>query len=186
MLEIIQQVISTLRHAVDRGPASVASSVVASPLYTSCQGQVEYPEDDPIFGTYYVRITLELGERGSIPAAIAFAEDRLARDDFPTDDDDALRFWPDLFQIVDDEQRTVLAGQVWGNGIKWYHPVESDSEANEVKEEIERLRAEASSEASWDNHETARKLNLRAAVVEGRLVDPIWRDAVRAALSREA
>lgn len=186
MIDTIRHVVAILRRVLDCGRAPVANHADLAPLYISCVGRVEYPEDDPVFGTYCMQDTRALGECRSIPAAIAIAERRFAQDDFPSDDEEALRFWPDLFSIADDKQRRVLVGQVWGNAIRWCPPVTSDNEADEVKAEVECLRTEASFEAGWDNHETARQLRLRAAVHEGRLVDPVWRNTVRAALQQEA
>ena len=80
----------------------------------------------------------------------------------------------------------VLAGEPWQRGVRWCEPVASDGEAQLVVEKASKLRGEASFEAGWDNHSTARSLRFRASALEGRLVDAYWRQAARAALLQAA
>lgn len=152
------------------------------PLRVTCLGEIEYPEDDPTYGSYTVPDTITLAACDTLDAAIACVERFARQDDIPTGDDDALRFRPRLFMIRDGEQCLVLAGEPWRYCIRWCEPVASDGEARLVVEKASKLRGEASFEAGWDNHSTARRLRFRASVLEGRLVDPYWRQAARAAL----
>lgn len=154
----------------------------------TCQGNVEYPEDDPIHGTWWTPHTLVLGQHGLIGAAMSLANARVSRHDFDlSDGPEALDYAPELIVIRDRSDRLVLAGQAWGNSIRWCMPVASDDEAAVVAKEVGDLRGEASYEAGRDNFSTAQGLRLRARVLEGRLVDRFWRchahRAVQAAMS---
>lgn len=156
------------------------------PLRVTCLGEIEYPEDDPIYGSYSTVTTIELAQCGSLDEAIAFVEGIARQSRIVTGDDDAIGFQPRLFVVVDSEHRQVLAGEPWQRGIRWCDPVASDGEARLVVAKASKLRGEASLEAGWDNHSTARVLRFRASVLEGRLVHPDWRQTVRAALFQAA
>jgi hypothetical protein len=173
-------------------PAPVGRAVAALtaarkfPLRVVCLGEIEYPEDDPIYGFYTVPHTVELAQCASLAEAIVCVE-RLARqDEIATGENGALGFLPRLFIVRDDEQCLVLAGEPWQRGVRWCEPVASDGEARLVVEKASKLRGEASFEAGWDNHSTARSLRFRASALEGRLVDAYWRQAARAALLQAA
>lgn len=126
---------------------------------------------------------MRVGDSHTIADAIQLIEGRLAQAEFDLDDRNGLlSFSPRFFVVRDDKQRLAFAGQVWGAEIQWWSPVSSEEEADEVRAEADRLREEAAFEAGWDNFSTARNLRFQAVVLEGRLVDPIWRDGVRAAL----
>ncbi|SMH27933.1 hypothetical protein [Mesorhizobium australicum] len=156
------------------------------PLRVDCLGEIEYPEDDPIYGSYTVPHTVELAQCASLAEAIACVE-RLARqDEIATGEDGALGFLPRLFIVRDGEHCLVLAGEPWRRSVRWCEPVASDGEARLIVEKASKLRGEASFEAGWDNHSTARSLRFRASALEGRLVDPSWRQAARAALFQAA
>lgn len=152
------------------------------PLMLSCEGRVQYREDH-CYGTYQVGLTIHLGEQHRIKDAISTAALILAHDSFSLDDDEALGFWPDLFVVRDQMQRLVLAGQAWGRDIKWCEPVASDDQIARVRAEVDQTYEEASFEAGWDNHETARQLRRRAKVLKGHLVDVAWRARARNALA---
>lgn len=156
------------------------------PLRVTCHGEIEYPQDDPVYGTYTMPGTVTLAECASLDESMACVERHAQQEDLPTGEDDALGFLPQLFTVLDGEGNLVLAGEPWRHGVKWCDPVASDDEARQVVEQASKLRAEASAEAGWDNHTTARRLSFRARVLEGRLVDPWWRQAVRAALLKAA
>lgn len=152
------------------------------PLALCCEGRVRYPEDNPIYGTYWLGSALRLGEYHRIEDAIAAASLILSNDSFAIDDGEALGFSPDLFVIRDQVRRLVLVGHVWGLGIRWCEPVSSDDEVVRVRAEVDQTCREASFEAGWDNHETARQLRLRATVLKGHLVHVAWRQRARNAL----
>lgn len=147
-----------------------------------CEGQAEYPEDDSIYDTFLTESVVDLGAFDSLDQAIAVIEARTARDDIGSASDSALSFSPRLFKISDDDGRLVLAGEVRGDTVSWCIPVASDEEAEQLSAKIEALHTEASFESGWDNFSTAKRLRFEASVLEGRLVDPLWRDAARAAL----
>lgn len=156
-------------------------------LTVTCQGYVEYVEDDPIYGTYWVPSILELGERGLIEDAMALALACVSEHEFDLNpDSDALDFRPELVLVRDSLNRLVLTGQVWGAGIRWSEPITSDEEAAAVAKQVDDLRGEASYEACWDNYSTAEGLRLRARVLVGRLVDPFWQAHARRAVQASA
>ena len=157
----------------------------------TCQGYVEYIEDDPIYGTYWTPSTLEFGQHGLIEEAMALALACVSADEFDLcPDTDALDFRPELVLVRDSLGRLVLTGQVWGASIRWSEPIASDEEAASVARQVNDLQGEASYEAGWDNYSTAEGLRLRARVLAGRLVDPFWqahaRRAVQASAARAA
>lgn len=146
----------------------------------TCQGNVEYREDDPVYGCWWTPQTLVLGTCGLIEDAMSLANTRVSQHDFDlTDASDALSFAPELIVIRDRDQRLVLAGQVRGDTVRWCIPVASDEEASQIVKEVAELRSEASYEAGWDNFSTAQGLRFRARVLEGRLVDRFWRHHAR-------
>ncbi|MGB3288590.1 MAG: hypothetical protein WBA83_04900 [Burkholderiaceae bacterium] len=146
----------------------------------TCQGNVEYPEDDPIYGSWWTPHTLVLGQCGLIEDAMALAKARVSHHDFDLSGAiDALSFSPELIVIRDGDGRLVLAGQVRENSVRWCLPATSDEETEQIVNEVAELRREASYEAGWDNFSTAQGLRLRARVQEGRLVDRVWRDHTR-------
>lgn len=151
-----------------------------------CEGQAEYPEDDPIYGTFLTESVVDLGAFDSLDQAIAVIEARTAGDDIGSASEGALSFSPRLFKVSDDDGRLVCAGEVRGEHVNWCVPVVSDEEAEQVSAKIEALQVEASFEMGWDNFSTARRLRFEASVLEGRLVDPLWRDAARTALPMTA
>ncbi|ABI58366.1 hypothetical protein [Nitrosomonas eutropha] len=142
----------------------------------TCQGNVEYLEDDPVYGSWWTPHTLILGNCGLIQDAMSLANTRVSQHDFDlTDAIDALNFAPELIVIRDRDGRLVLAGQVRGDNVRWCIPVASDEETEQIVKEVAELRSEASYEAGWDNFSTAQGLRFRARVLEGRLVDRFWR-----------
>ncbi|RUF23428.1 hypothetical protein IPC1132_25780 [Pseudomonas aeruginosa] len=156
-------------------------------LTVTCQGYVEYVEDDPIYGTYWVPSIFELGERGLIEDAMALALACVSEHEFDLNPDiDALDFRPELVLVRDSLNRLVLTGQVWGAGIRWSEPITSDEEAAAVAKQVDDLRGEASYEAGWDNYSSAEGLRLRARVLAGRLVDPFWQAHARCAVQAAA
>lgn len=171
-------------------PASLAIAALAVaprfPLRITCLGEIRYPEDDPAYGSYTVVQTTDLDQCDSLNAAIACIERAVGQERIDTTEDDALGFEPRLFVVLDNEQRQVLAGEPWHRGVRWCDPVASDGEARLVVEKASKLRGEASFEAGWDNHSTARELRFRASVLEGRLVHADWRQETRAALLKAA
>lgn len=153
----------------------------ALPLVLTCVGEIEHTEDDPALGTWWQQRTLMICRCRSIADAIAFAGLAAARGDFARDDAGG-GFTPQLFVILDSDRRLVLAGEVSCLKICWCEPVSGDTEARGIVREASRIRAEASYETGCDNFGAAKDLRRKAGVLEGRLVDPFWRDEVRRVL----
>ncbi|CAB3647739.1 hypothetical protein [Achromobacter pestifer] len=141
-----------------------------------CHGDTLYREDDPALGTYWSPGVRVLGWSGLIEEAMSLANDIVDRGDFGSDDDsEALSFAPKLVLVRDRSGRHVLAGEVRSADIKWCLPVGSDLEADQVFNEARELRRGASFEHMWDNFGTEEDLCHRASVLEGRLVDRLYR-----------
>lgn len=66
--------------------------------------------------------------------------------------------------------------------LRWCEPVSGNAEARRIVREASRIRAEASYQTSCDNFGAAKDLRHKAGVLEGRLVDPFWRDEVKEAV----
>ena len=88
---------------------------------------------------------------------------------------------PELLAILDRDERLVLAGAASDHAVAWCHPVTSAVQARGVVTEASQLRAQARRAADWGEPDLARRLRHRADLLDGRLVDPLWRAfAVRA------
>jgi hypothetical protein len=119
---------------------------------------------------------------GTVDAeAMALATSRATCDEIAASRDNALRLAPQFVTVVDAEHRLALAGEVRGGLICWCAPVGSDAEARVVVLEASRLRAQAAAAA---DRSIAEAFRLRARLLEGRLVDPFWREAARSALDQ--
>ena len=140
------------------------------PLRVSCIGTASYDIDVDAFG---VDRSVPLGECTSPEGAMTLAALRVSRDDIRASLDAALRCRPRLAVIQDREGGLVLAGEIRAGIILWQDPVTSDAEARQVVVEASKLRGMA---FRSDDPAAVRKLRSRAAILEARLVDPIWRD----------
>jgi len=88
---------------------------------------------------------------------------------------------PQLLAILDRDARLVLAGAAGDCAVAWCHPVASTAEARGIVTEASHLRAQAGRAAAWGESYLAQRLRHRADLLDGRLVDPLWRAfAVRA------
>lgn len=150
------------------------------PLHVSCAGEARYA--DPDLDRWSFERDVDLGTCSSLSEAIYVASRRIARDNITLSLDEALRFAPHLIAILDVEHGLVLAGEALSGRIVWCAPVASDAEARAVVTKASRLRAEAQRHADLGAHGKAGKLRRKAASLEGRLVDPFWRDAAQLAL----
>jgi hypothetical protein len=77
--------------------------------------------------------------------------------------------------ILDRDERLVLAGAASDNAVAWCHPVTSAAEASAVVTEASQLRAQAGRATAWGEPDLAQRLRHRADLLDGRLVDPLWR-----------
>lgn len=82
---------------------------------------------------------------------------------------------PQLLAILDRDARLVLAGAASDHAVAWCHPVSSAVEARGVVTEASQLRAQAGRAADWGEPDLAAQLRQRADLLDGRLVDPLWR-----------
>ena len=82
---------------------------------------------------------------------------------------------PQLLAILDRDARLVLAGATSDHAVAWCHPVTSTVEARGVVAEASQLRAQAGRAAAWGEPDLAQRLRHRADLLDGRLVDPLWR-----------
>ena len=82
---------------------------------------------------------------------------------------------PQLFAILDRDERLVLAGAASDHAVAWCHPVTSAVEARGVVIEASQLRAQASRAAAWGEADLAGRLRHRADLQDACLVDPLWR-----------
>jgi hypothetical protein len=89
---------------------------------------------------------------------------------------------PQLLAIFDRDERLVLAGAASDHAVAWCHPVTSAAEARGVVTEASQLRAQAGRAAAWGEPDLARRLRHCADLLDGRLVDPLWRTLAARAL----
>ena len=89
---------------------------------------------------------------------------------------------PQLLAILDRDQRLVLAGAASDHAVAWCHPVTSAAEARGVVTEASQLRAQAGRATAWGEPDLAPRLRHRADLLDGRLVDPLWRGFAARAL----
>ena len=82
---------------------------------------------------------------------------------------------PQLLAILDHDERLVLAGAASDGAVAWSHPVISAAEARGVVTEASQLRAQAGRAAAWGEPDLAHRLGHLADLLDGRLVDPLWR-----------
>ncbi|MFW7269237.1 hypothetical protein ACMAUO_14870 [Gluconacetobacter sp. Hr-1-5] len=162
----------------------VRHDVFSSQFRIICQGLLEFPEDDLAYGTWWTAATLLLGECGLIEEAVQLAQDLVSNHTFDLDQASGeLDFVPQVIRIRDRHDRLVLAGDARCRTISWFAPVGSDEEAATIATQARTLHDEGSVEQGWDNYETAKGLWLQADLLRGRLVDPLWREHARRAIT---
>ncbi len=161
---------------IDAAPALIGD---AGPFTLSCVG--ETITHDPDLGSYPVPARIQIGRFRSFDEAVACAERRGRQTDLCVDAFQS--FVPNLLTITDDHQRLCLAGQIAADCFVWSDPVTTDAEARNVVLEASGIRSRAMAALDQDKPDEARALRFRAAALEARLIDPVWRFAnpVRAA-----
>lgn len=150
------------------------------PLRVSCRCLAHW--DDPALDQLHFDRKVELGTCGDLAAAITVARNAVASGHVDAGRDAALRLMPQFVTILDAEHGLVLAGEVQMGGVHWCAPVASDAEARRVVSEACALRAKARAATDADYPASAAALLTRAQALEGRLVDPFWRDLAAAAV----
>jgi hypothetical protein len=144
------------------------------PLRVSCQCRAHW--DDPALDQLRFDRDMDLGTFGDLAAAMAKAAGAVAPGLIAGTRDPDLRLLPQFVTILDADHCLVLAGEVQTSAIAWCQPVASDAEARRVVSEACLLRSEARAAVDAGNPTGADALILRARALEGRLVDPFWRD----------
>ncbi len=82
---------------------------------------------------------------------------------------------PELLAILDRDERLVLAGAASDHAVAWCHLVTSPAETRSVVTEASQLRAQAGRATAWGEPDLAQRLRHRADLLDGRLIDPLWR-----------
>lgn len=152
------------------------------PLRVSCRCLAHW--DDPALDQLCINREVDLGTCGDLGAAKTLARNAVASGQIDAGRDAALRLVPQFVTILDAEHGLALAGEVQMGGVQWCIPVDSDSEARRVVSEACGLRAKARAATDANEPASAAALLTRAQALEGRLVDPYWRDLAAAAVDR--
>lgn len=150
------------------------------PLVVSCRCRAHW--DDPELDQLHFEREIDLGTCGDLVAAMTVAGKAVAAGLVDAGRDTALRLVPQLVTILDAEHGLVLAGDVQTGGVQWCTPVDNDAEARRVVSEACGLRAKARAATDAGDPASAAALLTRARALEGRLVDPFWRDLAAAAV----
>ncbi|MCA0425079.1 MAG: hypothetical protein LCH61_17480 [Proteobacteria bacterium] len=150
------------------------------PLRASCRCLAHW--DDPALGQLHFEREVDLGTCGDLAAAMTVARKAVASGHVDAGRDPALRLVPQFVTILDAEHGLVLAGEVQAGQIHWCAPVNSDAEARRVVSEACGLRAMARAATDDGDPASSAALLTRARALEGRLVDPFWRDLAAAAV----
>lgn len=156
------------------------------PLFIATIGTATFIDDDPDAEPISYDRTVHLAECGSLHDAIITAETRIAHNDVEGSASGSVRYLPRIITVIDREGRLVAAGEVCARNVRWCEPVSSDGEARMVVTEASRLRGKAFAQSYSNNRDAARGLRFSASVLEGRLVDKVWREPARAALLQAA
>ena len=150
------------------------------PLRVSCRCRAHW--DDPALDQLWINREVDLGSCDDLAAAINPARKAVASGPVDAGRDAALRLAPQFVTILDAEHCLVLAGEVQAGSILWCVPVISDAEARRVVNEACGLRAKARAATDAGDPASAAALLTCVQALEGRLVDPFWRDLAVAAV----
>lgn len=150
------------------------------PLRINCRCHAHW--DDPALDQLCINREVDLGTFGDLAAAIIVARTAVTSGLIAAGRDPALRLAPQFITILDAEHCLVLAGDVQAGLIRWCAPVDSDAEARRVVTDACGLRAAARAATDVGDPASAAALLTRARSLEGRLVDPFWRDLAAAAV----
>ena len=148
------------------------------PLRVSCLCRAHW--EDPTLDQLCINREVDLGTCGDLAAAMTVARNAVTPGLIAAGSDADLRLVPQFIAILDAEHCLVLAGDVPAGLIRWCAPVDSDAEARCVVSEACGLRAEARAAIDVGDPASAAALLTRARSLDGRLVDPFWRDLAAA------
>lgn len=159
------------------------------PFLVYVTGQVEYPEDDPLYGTYVTEGTFLVGKAKTIHDALECAKEAFTRGEWIVQDEegrdefvDHLRgrdqgpvsFSERTIEIRDKGDRLVLTGNA--RTLEWHRHLTSPDEIEKIKAQQKDLYQKASYESGWDNYETARQLRRQAEQLSLGFVEECWRN----------
>ncbi|AOM40997.1 hypothetical protein [Xenorhabdus hominickii] len=146
-------------------------------------GMSEYPEDDPMYGTYQVEKMLTVCKGSTLTKVIRKLNAMLRKNNWPFRGEDVdyydpdfgrdmgpLSFKPQSVMIYDRYNRKVLGGRI-ADRVIWARPVTQKTDLDALHKEYIRLKREGSYENGWDNHSTARSLWHSAALLMLHVVD---------------
>jgi hypothetical protein len=150
------------------------------PLRVSCRCLAHW--DDPALDQLHFEREVDLGTCGDLAAAMTLACNAVASGHVDAGRDPALRLVPQFVTILDSEHGLVLAGEVQAGRVRWCIPVDNDAEARRVVNEACGLRAKSRAATAAGDPASAAVQLARAQALEGRLVDPFWRDLAAAAV----
>ena len=150
------------------------------PLRVSCRCIARW--DDPALDQLRFDREVDLGTCGDLAVAMTAARKAVAPGHVDAGRDADLRLVPQFVTILDAEHCLVLAGEVQAGQIHWCAPVNSDAEARRVVNEACAFRAKARAATDDGDPASSAALLTRARALEGRLVDPFWRDLAAAAV----
>lgn len=140
--------------------------------------------DDPALDQVQIEREVDLGTFGTLAAAMAQVVSSVTPGQIAADRDPDLQLVPQFVTILDAEGCLVLAGAVQSGGVRWCDPVRSDAEARHVVGQACRLRADARAAEDTGDSAVAQALCAQARALEGRLVDPFWRDLAQSAVEQ--
>lgn len=152
------------------------------PLRVSCRCLAHW--DDPALEHLRFERDVDLGSCDDLAATMAWARAAVASGLIAAGRDASLRLVPQFVTIFDAEHCLVLAGDVHAGQIRWCAPVDSDAEARRVVSEACGHRTKARAAMEVGDPASAATLLTRARSLEGRLVDPFWRDLAAAAVDQ--
>ncbi|MCG3472344.1 hypothetical protein L7750_18780 [Xenorhabdus bovienii] len=146
-------------------------------------GKSEYPEDDPIYGTYEAKRTLEVCKGSTLTKVIRKLNAMLRKDKWPFRDENVdyydpdfgrdmgpLGFNPQSVMIYDRYGRKALGGRI-AKKVIWALPITQKADLDALHKEYKRLNSEGSYQSGWDNHSTARSLWHSAELLMLHVVD---------------
>jgi hypothetical protein len=175
----------TSRAAANRERFLASAAEGMKPFSVEVDGRIEYPEDDPIFGTYWQDGSICLGRAWTVAEAMDLAASAWLKDEWDPREEGQdyydrdfgrdmgpLRFNPQTFVICDENHRRVLTGDV--DSMTWHAHVTDPAELVRINAEQEALYTEAAIEGGWDNYETARQLRAKAGKLGAPIVDSAW------------
>ncbi|MDT0177862.1 hypothetical protein Q9R34_17690 [Enterobacter sp. BRE11] len=155
------------------------------PFNVIAYGQMEYPEDDPVYGTYWREGNIHLGRAWTVAEAMQIAAAAWLEDEWePREPGESywdsdfgrdmgpVSFSPRTIIISDEKNRKVLTANAVS--LEWNAHVTCQEEISRLAAERDALLREAALESSWDNFSTAKQLRAKAEATQAGVVDSAW------------